>query len=419
MTRRVAVVGAGLAGVATAYELATLGCQVQVFERGGSVAEQASFASSALLTPFLPGLDEAAEPAHLGFRFRRWQAHRKHSDATSQMVALSQLSLARTAHLRHELGLDDEAASGLVIGLADAKRVAMAEKHLEHWNALGAQVQLIDAGEARLREPGLSAEAPLAAALAAPFAGAGNARLFAQQLRQQAQRLGADFRFHTTVRRVHSNGAGSGAGVTVLHEYTPPSEAPTRSAPRDAGDTLPQPPGPQEERFDAVVLCNGLDAPGLIGQRIALAARHETSVTAPLRLLEAHPELGPKAGWMDPSRGLAVARIGQRVRVTGGLAVGPARGKVAPDFEALHRGLQHWFPGSVLHSQVQQGQSRRAVVADGLPVLGASGREGIWLSLSPGGSWGLTCGAAQVLAQLVAGHAPALDIAALGPQRLA
>ncbi|WP_423812027.1 FAD-dependent oxidoreductase, partial [Pseudomonas aeruginosa] len=45
MSRRVAVVGAGLAGVTTAYELAALGCSVQVFERGGSVAEQSTFAS--------------------------------------------------------------------------------------------------------------------------------------------------------------------------------------------------------------------------------------------------------------------------------------------------------------------------------------------------------------------------------------
>lgn len=90
-----------------------------------------------------------------------------------------------------------------------------------------------------------------------------------------------------------------------------------------------------------------------------------------------------------------------------------------PDFEALHRGLQHWFPGSVLHQQVQQGQSRRAVCPDGLPLVGSS-KPGLWLNLSPGGcGWGLACGAAQVLAQQVAGGEPALDIAALAPQRLA
>ncbi len=416
MTRRVAVVGAGLAGVTTAYELAALGLQVQVFERGGSVAEQASFASSALLSPFVPDLADASAPAPLGFRFRRWRAGRKGGDAASQLAALSLLSLARTTDLRRELGLDDEPSQGLLVALTDAKRVAAAEARLEGWKALGLQVELIEGGEARLREPGLNPDAPLAAALALPRGGTGNARLFAQQLRLQAQRRGASFRFHTTVRAV----ATDGAGLALRYEYTPPVEAPTRGSEREAGDTLPQALGPQEERFDAVVLCNGLDAPALLGQRLPLSAQHEASVTAPLRLLEAHPDLGPKAGWVDPSRGLTVTLTGQRVRVTGGLTVTDARAKVAPDFETLHRGLQHWFPGSVLHQQVQQGQSRRALSADGLPLLGVSGRAGVWLNLSTGGQgWGLACGSAQVLAQQIAGQTPALDITALSPQRLA
>jgi D-amino-acid dehydrogenase len=419
VSRSVAVVGGGLAGVTTAYELAALGCQVQVFERGGSIAEQASFASSALLSPFVPHLADAPTPAPLTWRWRRWRAARRQSDAPATLAALSQLGLTRTAELRQALGLDDESADGLLVALIDARRFAAAEARLKDWKTLGLPVELIDATQARQREPGLNADAPLAGALVLAAGGTGNARRFAQQLRHQAQRLGVDFHFHTTVRAI----AADGAGLTIRHEYTPPPEVPTRFAEQDDGDTQPQTTGPQDERFDAVVLCNGLDAPGLLGQRLPglkLAAQHEASVTAPLRLLEAHPDLGPKAGWIDPSRGLIVTRIGQRVRVSGGLAVTGAKGKVAPDFEALHRGLQHWFAGSVLHQQVQQGQSRRAVAADGLPLLGASGRPGLWLNLSPGGQgWGLACGAAQVLARQIAGEAPILDIATLGPQRLA
>jgi D-amino-acid dehydrogenase len=418
VSRRIAVVGAGLAGVTTAYELAALGWQVQVFERGGSVAEQASFASNALLSPFVPGLADAAVPAPLSFRWRRWRAVRRRGDAPAVLAALSQLGLARATELRHSLGLDDESTDGLLVALADAKRLAAAEARLEGWKALGLQVSLLDATEARRREPGLNADSPLAGALALNGGGAGNARLFAQQLRHQAQRLGASFRFHTTVRAV----VADGTGLTLRHEYTPPAEAPVRGqgSEREAGDTLPQPLGPMDERFDAVVLCNGLQAGALLGQRLPVAAQHEAAVTAPLRVLEAHPDLGPRAGWIDPSRGLAIARTGQRVRVTGQLAVTGAKAKVTPDFEALHRGLQHWFPRSVLHQQVQQGQSRRAVPADGLPVFGATGRAGLWLNLSTGGNgWGVACGAAQSLARMITGQSPELDITALGPQRLA
>lgn len=409
------MVGAGLAGVTTAYELAMLGTQVQVFERGGSVAEQASFASGALLSPAVPGLvDDAHAP--LAFRLRRWRASSKGGHAMAQLAALSQLSLAHTAVLRHELALEDEACDGLLVALPDAKRSASVQAQLERWKTLGLGVELLDAGEARLREPGLNPDASLEGAVTITAGGTGNARLFAQQLRQQAQRLGAEFRFHTTVRAI----VGDSTRLTLHHEYTPPPEVPTRGGERVGGDTMPQMPGVQGEHFDAVVLCNGLGAASLLGHRLPLAACHEASVTAPLRLLEAHPDLGPKAAWMDPSRRITVTRIGQRVRVTGDLTVTAAGGKFTPDFEALHRGLQHWFPGSVLHQQVQQGSSRRALAADGLPLIGMSRRTGVWLNVSPGGSgWGLACGTARLLAQQIAGAGSVLDIGDLSPQRLA
>ncbi|MCE4553347.1 NAD(P)/FAD-dependent oxidoreductase [Roseateles cellulosilyticus] len=416
MSRSVAVIGAGLAGVTTAYELATIGCRVQVFERGGSIAGQASFASSAMLAPFVPHLTEAATPAPLAWRWRRWRASRRATAAVPALVALSQLGLERTAALRQGLGVDDESTDGLLIALSDAKRLAAAEARLEDWKSLGLAVALLDADQARRREPGLNAEAALAGALAVQ-GGTGNARLFAQQLRNRAQRLGVRFQFHTVAKGV----AAHGNAWTLRHEYMPPAEPPTTRFldPEAAGAAAP-PPGPRDERFDAIVLCNGIGAATLLGQRLPLAAQHEASVTAPLRLLEAYPDLGPRAGWLDPARGLAIARTGQRVRITGGLAITGAREKHQPDFENLHRGLQHWFPGSVLHQQVQQGKSRRAVTADGLPLLGHGGQPGLWLNLSPGGQgWGAACGAAQVLAQLIAGETPALDITALGPQRLA
>lgn len=418
MSRRVAVVGAGIAGVATAYELAVLGLEVQVFERCGSVAEQASFAANALLAPFAPGLQTASAAAPLGWRWRRWRAGRQDDSAGAALTALSLLGIERVDSLRHDLGLDDEAATGLLVALPEARHAAAAEARLEGWRGLGLQVELLDGSAARRREPGLGAETPLAAALAFARGGTGNARLFAQQLRQRARRMGVGFRFHTTVAAL----AVDGAGLRVRHENTAPPDVPTRApgGERDAGDTLPQPPGPQDERFDAVVLCNGLEAGPLCGQRLPLAAQHETSVTAPLRVIEAHPELGPQAGWFDPTLGLAIARIGQRVRISGGLAITAAGGRAQPDYEALHRGLQHWFPGAVLHQQLQQGQSRRALAADGLPVLGASGMPGVWLNLSPGGlGWGPACGGALALARQFAGLASDVDIGALGPQRLA
>ena len=59
------------------------------------------------------------------------------------------------------------------------------------------------------------------------------------------------------------------------------------------------------------------------------------------------------------------------------------------------------------------------MLPDGPPVLGASGIAGVWLNLGHGSSgWALACGSARLLADGVAGRAPAVDIEGLGVERL-
>ena len=48
---KIAIVGAGIVGVTTAYELASDGHEVTVFEQRSAAAEEASFATGALVAP--------------------------------------------------------------------------------------------------------------------------------------------------------------------------------------------------------------------------------------------------------------------------------------------------------------------------------------------------------------------------------
>jgi D-amino-acid dehydrogenase len=50
---QIAIVGAGIVGVATAYELACDGHEVTVYEQRSAAAEEASFGNSGLLAPSL------------------------------------------------------------------------------------------------------------------------------------------------------------------------------------------------------------------------------------------------------------------------------------------------------------------------------------------------------------------------------
>ena len=49
---KIAIVGAGIIGVTTAYELAHDGHEVTVLEQRSAAAEEASFANAGLLSPY-------------------------------------------------------------------------------------------------------------------------------------------------------------------------------------------------------------------------------------------------------------------------------------------------------------------------------------------------------------------------------
>lgn len=416
--RRVAVVGAGLAGVCTAWELAQRGCAVTVFERSGSIAERASFAGASLTLPAAPGLLPAAPKASVAWRWQQWRAGRRGSGFPAAWTALSVAGLERLAELRRELGLDDESHPGLLVLAASSTEHKALEAHAAAWAELGVPATWLSPESARRLEPGLAKEARLAGALAVAGAGAGNGRLFAQALRSHAQRAGVSFRFHTTVESI-----AGGAPVQLRHRYDPPPEpvSGARSR-REAADTQAALPGEQVEDFDAVVLCAGSEGLRLAGMASPFALWRELSVTLPLRVLEAHPELGPQSAVIDAARDCAITRIGQRIRVAGRHAFVPSadRPPAPEDFDLLHRALQAWFPGSGQHAQAVQWHGVRAVVPDGAPLLGQTGPAGVWIhNAATEWGWGFASGAACWLADSVVGHLPRIDATALDAQRLA
>ena len=77
LTMRIAVVGAGIIGVTTAYELAADGHEVTVFERRGSVAAETSFANAGVVAPgyvtpwAAPGMPRQGAGAPAGRATRR------------------------------------------------------------------------------------------------------------------------------------------------------------------------------------------------------------------------------------------------------------------------------------------------------------------------------------------------------------
>ena len=429
MTVRVAVIGAGIIGVTTAYELAHDGHAVTVFERRSSVAEETSFANAGVVAPgyvtpwAAPGMPAKVlrhllsrhapvrlalpmAPGQLRWMWLWWRACRAPVFAANRerLHRLARYSQQRLRNLTQTLQLGHERADGYLVLLRSAKDLTAARGSLKLLAELGVNFHLLDGAKARAVEPGLNPDMPLHAAVHLPGDEVGNCRQFAHLLRAEAQRLGAVFCFQRTVL-----GLVAGPQPGLQHRDDSSAGAATST--------------PQHAAFDAIVVCAAIGSDALLrplGLRLPLVAVHGYSITAPLRRLEAHPHLGPAAAVMDEKYKVAISRLGQRVRVAGSAELGGRLGQHSRStVHTLHQVLDDWYPGCAQQGQWQVWKGARPMLPDGPPVLGASGAPGIWLNLGHGSSgWALACGSARVLADQVGGRTPAIDVAGLDLSRL-
>jgi D-amino-acid dehydrogenase len=416
---RVAVIGAGIVGVTTAYELAALGHEVTVFERRGGVAAEASFANAGVVAPgyVTPWAAPGMPWKVLGQLFRRHAAVRFAGPSAlrelpwmlrwllacrasvyfpnrSAMQQLAHFSRARLVELTGQLELEYEQQDGYLVLLRSAQDLERAQPGLRLLAELGVAHQVVDAVRTRELEPGIDAAARLHAAIHLPQDGLGNCRQFAQLLKAQAQQLGAVFRFETEVHAVLP-----GAHPAVLEG------------------------GGARSVFDRIVVCAGVQARRLLAPlnlELPLAPVFGYSITAPLRRHDGAPQIGPRAALMDEHYKVAISRLGQRLRVAGSAELGGRLEDLrAPPLATLYRVLDDWFPGAASLREVQQWKGARPMLPDGPPVLGPTPLPGIWLNLGHGSSgWALACGSARIVAETLSGHPPPIDLQRLGLSRL-
>ena len=421
---RIAVIGAGIIGVTTAYELASDGHEVTVFERHGSAAEETSFANAGVVAPgyvtpwAAPGMPakvlrflfsrhapvKLAWPVsaqELSWMWQWWQACKLDTYLANRarLQRLAFYSRERLHWLTDSLQLDYERSPGLLVLLRSEKDQRMVQPGLQVLREAGVGFHEIDAQTARQVEPALNPDTEFLGAVHLPEDEVANCRQFALMLKRAAQGLGVDWQFNTTV-----------APLDPAHPATL-WVAPDGQAPR-------------QRAFHAVVVCGGVDSAALLhplGLRMPLAAVHGYSVSAPIReLLNA-----PRSAVMDERYKVAISRLGQRVRVAGSAEIGGRPGsRRAQSIQTLYKVLHEWFPGAAqlanTGAAVQEWKGARPMLPDGPPVLGATGTPGVWVNLGHGSSgWALSCGSARVVADLIGGNAPLLDIEGLGIERLA
>jgi D-amino-acid dehydrogenase len=416
---KVAVVGAGIIGVTTAYELAELGHDVSVFEQQGGVAAQASFAHAGVIQsgqpqPWAaPGLAgrlihgwlsrEAAMPLTTGTALRHlpwlWRSIRSSQSAAfaanqHALQHLSQFSRDRLLALTRNLGLDYEQMPGYLVLLRHSKDLTAAQPALRRWCDAGVPHHVLDPAHCRHFEPALHENTPLHAGIHLPQDGVGNCRQFAQVMKTKAQDMGAVFHFGARVAKLVP---GAPASLVLASGESP--------------------------QVDAVVVCVGTETHALLaklGVKMPLVPVYGYSVTAPMNHIDSHTAPGPRAVLHDEHHGVTISRLGQRVRVSGGFEIaGSPSAMTSATLGKLYRVLDDWFPAAAVTREALSWKGARPLLPDGLPVLGESGVPGVWLNLGHGSSgWTLACGSARVIAERLSGRAAPLDISRFAVTRL-
>ncbi|MDP3967440.1 MAG: FAD-dependent oxidoreductase [Nocardioides sp.] len=409
---RVAVVGAGMLGLATAWFLQRRGVEVTVLERH-HVAAGASWGNAGWLTPGLAtplpepavlrygvrALLDPASPVYVPFTadrdlLRFLASFTRHSTATRWRRAMAALIPLNERALP---AFDLLAESGAMVETREAIPLLAAYRtppemqglleELDHLRAAGQRVEhdLLTGDQARELAPSLSGEIGAAIRLHGQrFVDAG----------AYVQALAAAFRLGGgTVRE----------GVEV-----------TEVRPRGNGVTVVGADGARET-FDRVVLATGAGLGGLareFGVRRLVLAGRGYSFSVPV-------DPTPTGPIYFPRHRVACTPLGDRLRVAGMMEL---RGPDAPldrrRIAAIVAAVRPLLSGVDLDARTDEWVGSRPCTPDGLPLVGVTASPQVWTA-GGHGMWGITLGpvTGQLLAEaIVTGRTPP-ELTPLDPLR--
>ena len=417
---KIAVIGAGIIGITTAYELAVDGHEVTVFERRGAAAEETSFANAGVVAPGsvtpwaapgMPGkvlgnllsrhaavkLSLPLSGNDLAWMWKWWRACKLETYLANRarLQRLAFYSRERLHQLTNELQLEYDRAQGYTVLLRSEKDSRLVQPGLQVLRDASVPFSEINAEGVRKIEPAINPDTEFLGGIHLPNDEVANCRQFALLLKDKARDLGVNFLFNTAVAQLNRAQAAS---VLIAGEIEP-------------------------RLFDRVVMCAGLASGALLkplGLKIPMAAVYGYSISAPIR----EPLNAPRSALMDERYKVAISRLGNRVRVAGSAEIGGSLSQHrSSSIRTLYKVLHDWFPGAAQNANtgasVQVWKGARPMLPDGPPLIGDSGILGLWLNLGHGSSgWALSCGSARALADMMAGRSAEIDMEGLNVKRL-
>ncbi len=377
------VMGAGVIGVASAYYLAKEGHRVTVIDRQSAPAAETSFANAGLVapghaltwaSPRAPKIlwrslfrDDQALRLKLSADPRMWawclrflanctsEASRRN---TSRKLGLCVYSQASLQTLVAESGLQyDRQAGGLLYLHRNAASLTAAIRNSAVLRDNGLRLDVLDpAGCARIEPALVAAGDKIVGGLYCPTDESGDSRLFTLELAKLCQSLGVVFAFDTRI-------TGFSASA---------------------------------DRVEQVLTDRGAFA----GDNFVLALASESA---------------PTLGGVDDTNLVAYCRMGDRLRLTATAEFSGYDTSHKPaDFRVMLETARELFPDAGDYDRASYWACLRPMTPEGTPIFGPARQRNLFINTGQGHmGWTMACGSGRVLADLIAGRKPEIDLAGM------
>lgn len=418
----IAVVGGGVVGITTAYELNRRGHQVTVVERHDGAGNETSranaaqrsygvvypWADPAIIPKAIPWLVKqdgplkmAMPPSLATLRFMFSTLRYSWSPGLfglnkRAMLRLGIHSRERFLALEQELDLHfDGDHRGLLHLASSPEALEGYQQTHELLDELGIASRLLTPGQVREAEPGMTGNGPLYGALSYDTDGTGDCHLFSRELAKACESKGVRFRYNTEATHLIAN-----------------DQRINRVATRDGNGTT------EILDVDAVVVCAGCWSDQLtrpLGLGLPIYPVKGYSLTVPME----DASRGPVSTVHDDNFKVVSTRLGNRLRASGFVEMADFNRDIPETrLATIRKSVESRFPGCADLKTAETWTGFRPMTPDGPAIIGRGPRENLFLNTGHGTfGWTFSAGSADLIAQLIDAETTAINLDPFRPSR--
>jgi D-amino-acid dehydrogenase len=414
---KILILGSGVIGVTAAHYLAEAGHEVTVVDRQSGPALETSFANAGEVSPGYsspwagPGVPVKAikwllmkhgplvirpliDPTMWSWVLKMLMNCNSKSYAVNKarMVPIAEYARDCLRELRASTGISyDERSQGTLQLFRTEKQLHGISGDVEVLKQFGVPFEVLDPAGCIAVEPALAkVKGKFVGGLRLPGDETGDCQMFTERLASHAASRGVTFRFGTTIERIVAEG-GKITGVAT-----------------SAGLLT----------ADAYVVALGSYSPIMVkplGLSLPVYPIKGYSITVPI----GNEAGAPVSTVMDETYKVAITRLGGRIRAGGTAEISGYDLRLHDGRKAtLTHSVGDLFPDGADLEGAKFWCGLRPMTPDGPPIIGGTRFANLYLSTGHGTlGWTMSCGSGKVLADIVSGRKPDIEVKELGLSR--